>query len=97
MKILHILMLSVIASHANSACRSVWVDDDYNTSTPAVRKQVCDSTLDIRAIEQPSIRPIQSPQVRPINSPTIPPIGTSSCRSESVYNGRKWVTQQVCS
>ena len=39
---------------AQAACESVWVDHDYNASTPAIRKQVCDSTTDIPAIDTSS-------------------------------------------
>lgn len=81
---------------ASAACRWVWVDHDYNTSTPAVREQVCDSTTDVGAVRSPSIRPIQQPQVRPIETPTVAPIGTRNCSNQSVYENGRWVTKQIC-
>jgi hypothetical protein len=94
-----LLIISVMTAapqFASAACKYVWVDHDFNTSTPAQRKQVCDSTIDIPAIRGPSIRPIQTPQIRPIPSIGIPPIGTTRCRDESVYEDGKWVTKRVC-
>ena len=91
-----ILLLLMISNLASAACRWVWVDHDYNASTPAIRKQVCDSSIDIPAIKPPSIRPIQTPQIKPIEVPGIPPIGTTRCRNESVYENGKWVTKRIC-
>ena len=87
---------STLSTAANAACQWVWVDHDYNSSTPAIQKQVCDSSLDVDAIKPPSIRPIQSPQVRPIESPGIPPIGATRCSNQSVYENGRWVTKRLC-
>ena len=95
-KIILAVGLSFISTSASAGCRWVWVDDDYNASTPAVQKQICDSTIDIPAIQSPSIQPIQRPQIRPIESLGVPPIGTTSCRNESVYEDGEWVTKKVC-
>jgi hypothetical protein len=96
-----LLVFAVVATAAPqfvaAACKAVWVDHDFNTSTPAIRKQVCDSPIDIPAIPSPSVRPIQTPQIRPIETPTVPPIGTKSCRNESIYEDGKWVTKRICS
>ena len=91
-----IILLLMISNLASAACRWVWVDHDYDASTPAINKQVCDSSIDIPAIQPPSIRPIQSPQIRPIEVPSIPPIGTTRCRNESVYENGKWVNKRIC-
>jgi len=88
-----VLIMSV---QAEAACRWVWVDHDYNTMTPAIRKQVCNNTLDLPAIQSPSIRPIQQPQIRPLPSVGLPPLGTSSCRTESVYEYGRWVNKRIC-
>ena len=97
LKIVAASLLFLSTSTTFAACRYVWVDDDFNTSTPAVQKQICDSSIDVPAIRPPSIPPIQSPQIRPIESLTIPPIGTRSCSSQSVYEDGRWVTKQICS
>lgn len=94
--LLALLFTLSFATGASAACRNVWVDHDYNASTPAIVQQVCDSTLDVPAINLPGIQPIQKPQVRPIERPTIPPIGTSRCRTQSVSEGGRWVDKQIC-
>ena len=86
----------LLSFNVSAACRWVWVDHDYNTATPAIQKQVCDSTLDIPAIKQPSIRPIQEPRIKPIESPYIPPIGTKQCRTQSVMENGRWVNKRIC-
>jgi hypothetical protein len=91
-----ICFLLMFSANSFAACKWVWVDHDYNTSTPAIQKQVCQSSLDINAIKPPSIRPIQTPQIKPIQSPTIPPIGTKQCRTQSVYENGKWVNKKIC-
>lgn len=95
---LAVLSGSAFAQDAAAACRWVWSDHDFNAGTAPIRKQACDSVIDIPAIQSPSIPPIQRPQVRPIPQPTIPPISTSRCRMESVWNQytKMWVRQQVC-
>jgi hypothetical protein len=90
------LALLMLPVSANAACKWVWVDHDYNTSTPAVRKQVCDSSIDLPAIKEPSIRPIQTPQIKPLPTIGIPPIGTTRCKNESVYENGRWVNKRVC-
>ena len=96
MKIAFILLTLVLSTSASAACRWVWVDHDFNTATPAIQQQVCDSSIDLPAIQSPSIRPIQTPQIRPIPSIGIPPIGTTSCSDQSVYENGRWVTKRVC-
>ena len=91
-----IFLLLMISNLASAACRYVGVDHDYNSSTPATRKQVCDSSIDIPTMNFPNVRPIQKPEVKPIQIPSIPPIGTTRCRNESVYENGKWVTKRVC-
>lgn len=88
----------LLSNHAAAACRWVWIDHDYNAGTPAIQKQVCDSTFDIPAIRPPSITPIQVPQIRPIETPSVPPIGTQFCQNQSVYNEntRRWETKRIC-
>jgi len=95
-KIYFLLFLSIFSINSFAACKWVWVDHDYNTSTPAVQKQVCGSTLDIGVIKSPSIQPIQSPQIEPIRSPTIPPIDTTQCRTQSVNENGAWVSKKIC-
>jgi len=64
--------------------------------TPAVKKQVCDSSLDLPAIQLPTLRPVQTPQLRPIESPRLSPIGTSQGRTQSVFENGRWVNKQTC-
>ena len=60
--------------------------------------QLCDSTIDIKAICAPTICPIVPPSVRPIETPGIPPIGTRTCRQEMVLNEktREYEWKRVC-
>ena len=93
-----LLITFTISSHTFAACKWVWVDHDYNMATPAVQKQLCDSSIDTPAIKTPSIQPIQSPKIKPIETPSIPPIGTKSCRTQNVYDYAtgKWVDKKIC-
>lgn len=77
-------------------CHYLWVDHDYNASTPPIQKQVCESPIDLPALPDVSTPPIQTPTVPPISSPYIPPIGNTSCRDELVYRNGEWVTEMVC-
>ena len=97
-KLTSILMSLMLSSYSFAACKWVWVDHDYDFTTPAIQKQVCDSTLDIPAIKTPSIQPIQTPQIKPIETPSIPPLGTTNCRTQSVYDyaSGKWVNKKIC-
>ena len=85
------IMILFISPNVIAKCTVKWVDHDYNTMTPAIQKQVCDSTLDIPAINLPGVRPIQRPQISPIQSPTIAPIGTRNCRTQSVFENGQWI------
>jgi len=96
MRVVLALTMMLAAAQAVGACRWEWVDHDYNAATPAIQKQVCDSTYDTPAVRTPSVRPIQQPQVRPIQQPSVPPVGTTQCRNESVYENGRWVTKQIC-
>ena len=96
MKKLIAVCLTLFAVNANAACRWVWVDHDYNSMTPAIQKQVCNSTMDLQAIKPPSIRPIQQPRLRPLEPIGLPPLGTSSCRTQSVYENGRWVDKRLC-
>jgi hypothetical protein len=91
------LCLLALSGKSLAECRYHWVDHDYNTSTPAVRKQVCDSSIDLPAIKEPSIRPIQEPQIKPLPTIGIPPIGATRCKNQSVYENGRWVNKRVCS
>ena len=91
-----ILALALVSINASAACRNIWVDHDYNTSTPAIQKTVCDSALDLPSTNLPGIRPIQRPQIKPIDSLGLPPLGTTRCRNESVYEGGQWITKRLC-
>lgn len=96
MKLIITALLLLSSVSASAACKWVWVDHDYNMGTPAVKKQVCDSSIDLPAIQQPTLRPLQTPQLRPIESPRLPPIGTSQCRTQSVFENGRWVNKQIC-
>ena len=97
-KLLAVLLLTALSSSASAACKWVWVDHDYNSSTPAIQKEICDSILNVPTIRPPSIAPIQAPRIKPINPIGINPIGTKRCQVESVYNTRtrKWENVRVC-
>lgn len=97
MRILFLILLSVVSVQANAACRWIWSDHDMNTSTPAIRKQVCDSSIDMPTFDTPSIQPIQTPTIKPLPSFGIPPIGTTRCRNERVYENGRWVNKRICS
>ena len=88
--------LLLASSFAYAKCEIKWVDHDYNSLTPAIAKQLCDSTLDLPAINNPGIRPIQQPQIRPLPRISIPPIGTKNCNTQSVFENGRWVNKQVC-
>ena len=90
-------MIALLPLPSQAACKWVWVDHDYNSSTPAIRKQVCDSAIDIPAINTPSIRPLQTPSIRPLPSLGLPPIGTTRCRNERVYENGQWINKRICS
>ena len=96
MKTLLAITLLTISSTASASCKWAWVDDDYKTQTPAVRKWVCSDFRQPKVPDAPSVRPIQTPQVRPMNTPSVPMIGTTSCRTQSVYKNGTWVTVEVC-
>jgi|SRR5210317_2179293 len=96
MKKLICIAVALFAVNANAACKWVWVDHDYNSMTPAIQKQVCNSTLDLPSIRTPSIRPIQQPQLRPLEPIGLPPLGTTSCRMQSVYEFGRWVNKRIC-
>ena len=87
---------AVFVMEANAACKVQWVDHDFNMSTPAIQKQICDSSLDLPAINLPGVRPIQAPQIRPIPSIGLAPLGTSSCTNQSVFENGRWVTRRLC-
>lgn len=95
-RLILLFLLLALPGLANAACKWVWVDQDHDASTPAVRKQLCDRVTDVPAIKAPSIRPIQTPAVKPIQAPTIPPIGTKKCTVQRVYESGRWVNKQVC-
>jgi len=97
MRLLILTAFMVVSSCASAGCKTVWVDDDYNSMTPAVEKQICDSTLDLPAFNNPGVRPIQSPSIKPIESLSLPPLGTSRCRTERVYENYRWVDKKICS
>ena len=89
--------LLVLSSTSVAVFQNQWVDDDYNTATPPVQMQICDSAIDIPAINNPGVQPIQRPSIKPIEPPTIPPIGTTNCRTQQVYENGTWVNKQICS
>ena len=88
----------VFSTGASAACKIVWVDHDYNSLTPAVKKQVCDSSLDLPAINNPGIQPIQQPKIKPIEPVGIPPLGTTQCSTQQVYNQQtmRWEQKRLC-
>lgn len=91
-----ILAILLWIDRSEAACRVQWVDHDYNTFTPAVKKQVCDNTYDVKAYNNPGVRPIQTPRVRPVEMPTVPPVGTRSCRTQQVWENNRWVQKRLC-
>ena len=95
-RLISLVLLLLVQSLSYSACKWVWVDDDYDMTTPAVRKQVCDSTMDLPALKDPSLRPLQKPQIKPMESLSLPPLGTSSCRTQSVFENGRWVNKRIC-
>ena len=86
------------SSGTRAACEIVWVDHDYNSFTPAVKKQVCNSSLDLPAINNPGVRPIQQPNIKPIEPLGIPPLGTTQCSTQQVYNQQtmRWEQKRLC-
>ena len=94
--IILVLGLLTFSLNAFGQCKVQWVDHDYNLSTPAIQKQICDSSLDLPALPSPSLRPLQSPQIKPLETYGIPPLGTNSCRNQSVYENGRWVTKRLC-
>ena len=98
MRLMVFLLAILGATSASAACKVVWVDHDYNTFTPAVQKQVCDSTLDLPAINNPGVQPIQQPKIKPIESLKLPPLGTTQCSTQQVWNQQamRWEQKRIC-
>ena len=96
MKLIITALLLLSSVSASAACKWVWVDHDYNMGTPAIKKQVCDSSIDLPAIQQPTLRPLQTPQLKPLGSLSLPPIGTSQCRTQSIFENGRWVNKEIC-
>jgi len=96
MKKLFFAVVLIATSQANAACRIVYVDHDFNALTPVVKKQVCESQLDLPAINNPGLRPIQTPALKPLEPLTLPPLGTTRCRTQRVWDGYRWVNQRLC-
>jgi len=96
MKKLFFAVALFASTQASATCRVVWVDHDFNAFTPAVKKQVCDSQFDFKSFNNPGIRPIQQPRIKPIEPLTLPPIGTTSCTTQNVWDGSKWVVKRLC-
>lgn len=96
MKKLLLAVAVLVSAQASAACRWQWVDHDYDASTPAVNRQICDSSTDVNSVRTPSARPIQQPTVRPIETPSVPPVGASQCRKQNVFEGGRWVNKRVC-
>tara|TARA_B100001093_G_scaffold433587_1_gene430627 strand:- start:1219 stop:1524 length:306 start_codon:yes stop_codon:yes gene_type:complete len=90
------LIAALFSINAYSKCRIQWVDHDYNSMTPAIQKQICDSTLDLPAINNPGIRPIQNNRLKPLEPLSLPPLGTSQCSTQQVYENGRWVSKQIC-
>jgi len=91
-----ILLAAFFALNVQAACRYVWVDHDYNMSTPAIQKQVCDSAISLPALKSPSLRPLQTPQLKPLESFGLPPLGTRNCTTQSVFENGRWVSKRLC-
>jgi len=96
MKLLIAVILYLFPHVSMAECQSLWVDHDYNPSTPAIQKQVCDSPIDLPGLPNISTPPIQTPTIPPISLPYLPPIGNTSCREELVYRNGDWITEMVC-
>ena len=62
-----LLLLSSVS--ASAACRWIWVDHDYNVGTPAIKKQVCESSIDLPDMQQSTLRRLQTPQLKPLRFP----------------------------
>jgi hypothetical protein len=85
-----------LSVNSYGACQIKWVDHDYNVSTPPIQQQICNSTLDLPAINNPGIQPIQQPRIKPIESLSLPPLGTTRCSTQQVYENGRWVTKRLC-
>ena len=89
-------LMAIPASGADAACTVRWVDHDFNAATPPIQKQICDSAIDLPAINLPGIQPIQRPQIRPLPAIGLPPLGTTNCSNQSVFENGVWVTRRLC-
>lgn len=98
MKILILFLGIFAAATASAACKVVWVDHDYNSFTPAVKRQVCDNTLDLPALNNPGLQPLQQPGLKPLEPLALPPLGTSRCSTQQVWNERtmRWEQKRLC-
>jgi hypothetical protein len=95
------LLAAMMSLAAEAKCRWRHVDHDYNSSTPAVYREICDKPLDIRTTKPVEpVKPIQSNRLRPLDNSNllIPPVGTRDCRQQRVYNrrAREWVDTTIC-
>lgn len=88
----------LVSLNSWSACKNVWVDHDYNGNTPPVQKQICDSILDVPAVNLPGVQPIQSPTTKPVQTYNLPPLGTTQCTTQRVYDygSGQWVDKRLC-
>lgn len=90
------ISLLLVSLNGVAECKNVWVDHDYNSSTPPVQKQVCDSTLDLPAMNLLGVQPIQSPALKPLEPIGLPPLGTTQCTTQRVYEYGQWVDKRLC-
>lgn len=90
-EILLVAALPLVALPSTAACRFDWVCDAMGQCETA---QICDSSIDLPALETPSLPPLAPPRLEPLPSPTLPPLGTSSCKPLRVWDdgADEWVT-----
>lgn len=93
---LALLTTLLLSTEVYAACRIQWVDHDYNSMTPPIKKQICDSTMDLPAINDPGLRPLQQPKLKPLEPVGLPPLGTTQCRTQQVYENGRWVEKRLC-
>ena len=97
MRLLFIAMFCLLSQVSTAECRYVWIDHDFNSNTPLIQRQICDSPIDLPGLPSITTPPIQLPNLRPIGIDPIPNLGFSECSYQNVYENGQWVSKKVCS
>lgn len=82
------MLLLFVSYQAHAECRREWVCGHNNIDCEV--KQVCDSPLDLPAINLPGLKPIGITPIEPVGIQPLPPLGTSECTRRFVRG--RWIS-----